>query len=252
MKCNFTDNFIHSYFDGELTAFRTVEFERHVLQCADCGAELVAQDFLRGRLQVARLYEAAPASLRRRIVGQLQSASPTTAVAKPAFWHSWQWLAAAAALVLVALVAWRISPGLHSDDYQAEFAAEIVDAHMHSLQPGHITGIASNDERTVKQWFEGKVKFALPVHDFANDGFALQGGRLDIIEGRPLAALVYARRGNLINVFIWSTPESDASPHVGSRQGYQWIDWRRRQLDFCAVSDDDPSDLEKLRQLIAG
>jgi anti-sigma factor RsiW len=185
-------------------------------------------------------------------VGQLQSASPTTAVAKPALWHSWQWLAAAAALVLVALVARRISPGLRSDDYQAEFAAEIVDAHMHSLQPGHITGIASNDERAVKQWFDGKVKFALPVHDFANDGFALRGGRLDIMEGRPVAALVYARRGNLINVFIWSTPESDASPHAGSRQGYQWIDSRKGQLDFCAVSDDDSSDLEKLRQLIAG
>jgi anti-sigma factor RsiW len=252
MKCDFADAFLHSYLDGELNAFRAVEFERHMLHCADCGAELVAQDFLRGRLQVAQLYEPAPASLRRKIVGQLQSVAPTTAVAKPAFWHSSQWLAAAAALLLVALPAWKISPGLRTDDYQAEFAAEIVDAHMHSLQPGHITGIASNDERAVKQWFQGKVKFALPVRDFANDGFALQGGRVDIIEGRPVAALVYARRGNLLSVFIWSTPEPDTSPHTGSQQGYQWMDWRRSQLEFCAVSDVDPADLEQLRQLIAG
>jgi anti-sigma factor RsiW len=156
------------------------------------------------------------------------------------------------ALLLVALVAWRISPEFRSDDYQAEVAAEIVDAHMHSLQPGHITGIASHDEHAVKQWFDGKVKFALPIRDFAKDGFALQGGRIDIIEGRPVAALVYARRGNLINAFIWSTPEPDASPHAGSRQGYQWIEWRRGKLDFCAVSDADSADLEQLRQLIAG
>jgi anti-sigma factor RsiW len=252
MKCDFADAFLHSYLDGELRAFRTVEFERHMLHCADCGSELVAQDFLRGRLQVAQLYEAAPASLRRKIREQLNHIAPTTAVAEPALRHWWHWLAAAAALLLVALVAWKISPELRTDDYQAEFAAEIVDAHMHSLQPGHITGIASNDERAVKQWFEGKVKFALPVRDFANDGFALQGGRLDIIEGRPVAALVYARRGNLINVFIWSTPEPDASPHTGSRQGYQWIDWRKGHLDFCAVSDADPADLEQLHQLIAG
>jgi anti-sigma factor RsiW len=104
MKCNFADAFLHGYLDGELSAFRTVEFERHMLHCADCGAELVAQDFIRGRLQVAQLYEPAPASLRRKIGANLKYA-PTTAVAKPGFWHRWHWLAAAAALLLVALVA---------------------------------------------------------------------------------------------------------------------------------------------------
>lgn len=249
MKCDFTGALLHSYLDGELSAFRAVEFERHMLRCADCGAELVAQDFLRGRLQVAQLYEAAPASLRTKIGAQLKHVVATSTVSKPMFWH---WLTAAAALLLVALLAWKISPEFRSDDYQAEFAGEIVDAHMHSLQPGHIIGIASNDERAVKQWFEGKVKFVLPVRDFANDGFALQGGRVDIIEGRAVAALVYARRGNLINVFIWSTPDADASPREGSRQGYQWTDWRTGKLEFCAVSDADPADLERLRKLIAG
>jgi len=248
MKCDFADAFLHSYLDAELSPFRTVEFERHMLHCPECGAELVAQDFLRARLQVAQLYEPAPASLRRKIGAQLQPVAPATAISRSDFWHL---LAAAVALLLVALLAWKISPEFRSDNYQAEFAEEIVDAHMHSLQPGHLTGIASNDERAVKQWFEGKVKFVLPVRDFANDGFALQGGRLDVIEGRPVAALVYARRGNLINVFIWSTLEPDVSPHAGSRQGYQWIDWRTSQLDFCAVSDADPADLEQLQQLIA-
>ncbi len=108
MKCDFADAFLHSYLDGELSAFRTAEFERHMLHCADCGSELVAQDFLKSRLQFAQFYYPAPASLRRKIVGQLQSAAPTTAVAKPAFWHRWQGLAAASALLLVALLAWRI------------------------------------------------------------------------------------------------------------------------------------------------
>jgi len=249
MKCDFTNALLHSYLDGELSAFRAVEFERHMLRCADCGAELVAQDFLRGRLQVAQLYEAAPASLRRKIGAHLKCVAATPVISKSDLWH---WLAAAAAILLVALLAWKISPEFRGDDYQAEFAGEIVDAHMHSLQPGHIIGIASNDERAVKQWFEGKVKFVLPVRDFVNDGFALQGGRVDIIEGRPVAALVYASRGNLINVFIWSAPDADASPREGSRQGYQWIDWRAGKLEFCAVSDADPAGLERLRQLIGG
>ena len=249
MRCDFSDSLLHSYFDGELNAFRTTEFELHLQRCADCSAELVTQDILSGRLQAAHLYECAPVSLRRKIREDILEVAPTTAVTQPRLWH---WLAAAAALLLIALVGWKVSPQLRSDDYQAEFAEEIIEAHQHSLQPGHITGIASNDEQAVKKWFDGKVKFALPVHDFANDGFALQGGRLDLVYGRTVAALVYARRGHLINVFIWPTREPDSSPHEGSRQGFQWVDWREGKMGFCAVSDADPAELEQLRQLIAG
>ena len=84
----------------------------------------------------------------------------------------------------------------------AEAASEIIDAHLRSLQPGHITVIASNDEHAVKAWFDGKLKFAFPVRGFTNDGFPLQGGRLDVVEGCPVAALVYSRREHPVNVFI--------------------------------------------------
>jgi anti-sigma factor RsiW len=109
--------------------------------------------------------------------------------------------------------------------------------------------VNSTDPRTAKSWFEGKVKFVFPVRNFADDGFALQGGRVDIVQGRTVAALVYRSRGQLFNVFIWNTRESDGPPHTGSRQGYQWIDWRKDKLEFCAVSDAAPGDLERLQRL---
>src|SRR5260370_31024865 len=93
----------------------------------------------------------------------------------------WQWLTAAAALLFIAFVLWRVSPEFRSDDYQAELADEIVDAHLRSLHPGHMTEIASNDERVVKGWFDAKLKFGLPVRDFARAGFALNGGRLGVV-----------------------------------------------------------------------
>lgn len=248
MRCDFADSLLHSYFDGELSAFRATEFERHLRRCADCTEELVVQDILRGRLQVTQLYEPAPASLRQRIRADLRSVGPVTAASQSRLWH---WLVAAAVLLIVALVAWRVSPELGSDDYRTEFAGEIIDAHLNSLQPGHMTGIASNDERAVLGWFDGKLKFALPVRDFANLGFALQGGRLDVVEGRTIAALIYGRGGHIINVFAWRTREAGTSPREGSRQGYHWIDWRKDEIEFCAVSDAAPADLEQLHQLFA-
>ena len=248
MKCDFADSLLQGYFDGELSGRRVAEFERHLRHCAHCATELVDLDLLRDRLQLARLYEPATASLRRKIAAPLHAITSTAAASQPLLWH---WLAAAAALLFVVIVLGRVGRGLPSDDYQAELAGEIVDAHARSLQPGPVTGIASDDERAVKGWLDGRAGFAVPVRDFANDGFALKGGRVDVIEGRAVAVLVYERDRHPINVFVWRTREQDSPARTGSRRSFQWIDWRKGKMEFCAVSDTDPVVLEQLHQLMS-
>ena len=247
MKCDLTDSLLHSYFDGELSTLDAVEFGRHVEECSDCGPTLVNLDLLSGALQLSQLYAPAPASLLREVRYKLSSMTPARASAKPLLW---QWAAAAAALLLLALAAWKLSPQLGDDDYETEIAGEIVDMHMRSLEAGYTTGITSHDERVVKEFVERKLKFALPVRDFADGGFVLQGGRVDVVEGRSMAALVYAHEGRLIDVFIWPTRKPDSSPRVGSQRSFQWVDWRKGKLEFCAVSDVDPTDLKQLYRLI--
>ncbi len=247
MSCDYPESLLQGYFDGELGALGAAEFERHLHHCVHCAAELVDLDLLSERLQLAQLYESAPVALGKKIRADLRAAAPRNATPQPLLWH---WLAAAAALLLLTIAVWRVSPEPSTDDYRVELAEEIVDAHVRSLQPGSLTGISSNDEQAVEAWFKAKLSFALPVHDFANDGFALQGGHMDVVERRSVAVLVYARRGHLINVFIWPTRERDTSASVGSRHGYQWTDWRKGKVEFCAVSDADPGDLEQLHQLI--
>ncbi|HLZ12397.1 MAG TPA: zf-HC2 domain-containing protein [Candidatus Acidoferrum sp.] len=247
MRCEFADSLLQGYFDGELTGASAAEFERHLQHCVDCPVELVDLDLLRGRLQVARLYEVAPASLRRKIYAELRPEAPKTVMAKPLVW---QWLAAAAALVLLAVAGWQLNPFLRTDDYQAEVAEEIVEAHVHSLEPGHLTGIRSADVQAVNGWFSAKVSFAPPVHNYSKEGFELQGGRLDMVEGRTVAAVVYEHNGHRINVFAWPTRERDDAPHAGSRQGYEWIAWRKAKMEFCAVSDMPAAELQPLQRLI--
>ncbi|HET6928736.1 MAG TPA: zf-HC2 domain-containing protein [Candidatus Acidoferrum sp.] len=248
MKCDFADSLLQGYFDGELSSRRAAEFERHLQHCDFCATELVDLDWLSGALRLTRLYVPAPASLRRKIDAEVLPKAPAAAPSKPRLWH---WAAAAAALLFLAIGLWKVSLGLRSDDYQTELAGEIVEAHLRSLQPGPMAGIASNDERIIKGWFDANLKFAFPVRNFTEAGFALNGGRLDVVEGRSVAVLAYEHNGHPINVFIWPTRERDTSPREGSRQGFQWVDWRKDRLEFCAVSGAAPADLEQLNRLMS-
>jgi len=248
MSCDFTHSGLHGYFDGELSVVRAAEFKHHLAHCSDCIDELAALSSVRGSLKHAQLYESAPSSLVRKIRADLYSVAPKTS---PSLHLAWRALAAAAALLFIVLILWRVVPGTRKEeDYQAEFAAEIVDAHLRSLLPGQATNVSSTDPRTVRAWLEEKVQFAVPVHDLANNGFVLQGGRVDVVQGRTVAALVYRGGDQLFNVFIWRTSESDSSPRASSRQGYQWIAWRKDKLEFCSVSDAAPADLARLHQLL--
>ena len=250
MGCDYVRTALHGYLDGELDATRSGEFERHLENCRECANTLAAEESLRSALQRSSLYEQAPVSLRNKIRADLQAAAPARITQRiPA----WRWLAVAASILVVATISWYAWPRTQTNAAaSAPFtAAELIDAHVRSLQPGHLTDVASTDQHTVKPWFTGKIDFAPPVKDFADEGFPLIGGRLDVLAGRNVAAIVYARRKHIINVFVLPTKEPDTPIHPpGLRQGYQWLHWRHQGMEYCAVSDVSLSDLNELAQLI--
>jgi anti-sigma factor RsiW len=248
MSCNRSTTILHGYFDNELDAVGAADFERHLEQCANCVNTLEALESMRSSLSVAQLYEKAPAALRKKILAGVGSLRPVTVSSTRVVW---QWLAVAAALVLVIYTGVRVASPHRGDNYETVLAAEIIDAHLRSLQPGHLIDVVSTDQHTVKPWFDGRLDFSPPVRDFADQGFPLQGGRVDVVHGRSVAALVYGRRKHFVNVFIWPADEKDVVSRSGSQQGYQWTEWRTGGMEFCAVSDAAPSALEQLRDLLA-
>jgi anti-sigma factor (TIGR02949 family) len=252
VSCDLTQCVLHGYVDGELDAARAADFERHLLSCPECVAALEAQEALRASIQRAGLYERAPTTLRQKVDTELGGSRRRTPVTIDSASHasSWRWLALAAGFVLAATLVWKLIPGPHGDSSEATYASAIVDAHLRSLQPGHLEDVISTDQHTVKPWFDGKIDFAPPVRDFASDGFPLLGGRLDVVHGRTVAVLVYGRRKHVINVFIWPAAQGDSPPQSGSQLGYNWVDWRKSGMELCAVSDANAADLDALRRLL--
>jgi anti-sigma factor (TIGR02949 family) len=247
MSCDFPGTLLHAYLDGELDAVRAAEFERHLEDCRECTTTLGAIESLRSSFQRAQLYETAPPELRSKIRRELKS--PATGSRGSAV-AAWRWLAVAAAILVVTGVAWFSLPRFRATRPESVTAAEVIDAHIRSLQPGHLTDVASTDQHTVKPWFDGKLDFVPPVHDFVDEGFPLLGGRLDVLGERNVAALVYGRRKHFVNVFVWPTKEPDTPIHPpGSRQGYHWVHWRHQGMEFCAVSDTSEQDLHDLAEL---
>lgn len=250
MSCELSQTVLHGYFDAELDAVRAAEFERHLQTCPECQTSLDSMEALRTRLQKSDLYERVSPELARRVRQQLgfdsaarrhSSFTARRSFLIPAF--------AIAALVVIIAIA---LPLAQNRAQTQRVTAELIDAHIRSLQPGHLADVQSTDQHTVKPWFDGKLEFIPPVSDFANQGYPLVGGRLDVIDGHNVAALVYARRKHLINLFVWSAVRAGSvSDGSGLRQGYSWITWKSGDSEFCLVSDVSAADLQELKNLIS-
>ena len=260
MSCKLTQRFVPGYIDGELDLSRTIEMETHLQVCAECAQELERLQGLRAALQRGSLMYAAPEGLRERIQSSLRVSAPAEVRDRSSGWPALQfwrpllllrWAGAFAVLALCAVTAWQLLPGLRGPTSDQRLAAEVLTSHVRSLEASHLMDVASTDQHTVKPWFDGKLDFSPPVEDLAGDGFPLVGGRLDYLEGREVAALVYQRRKHFINVFVWpGASGSNSTQRVESRQGYNLMRWSRGGFQFWAVSDVSAQDLSEFVRLL--
>jgi anti-sigma factor RsiW len=240
-----------AYFDGELDTARGRAFEDHLAACPDCTHELAALRDLRDALQDESFRHRPPADLAGRVHEMLGQAGEAPGLAPSRSSSRWTTrLAAAAALAAAVLfgasltLAWR-TPS--SDD---RLAAEVTAGHARSLLADHLFDVASTDRHTVKPWFQGRADFSPPVLDLKEQGFPLAGGRLDFLDGRTAAALVYHRRQHVINLFIWPSDRGESGPKTLSRRGYNLAHWTAAGLNFWAVSDLNADELRDFARLV--
>jgi anti-sigma factor RsiW len=239
---------LHAYFDGELPAAEAAALTRHVEGCADCRAALAQLEAARGALRRFAGVQA-PQPLRASILRALDAEEQQSRPARTAdpLWRRPFWLgmlggvggsAVAAALAFLLLFA-----------PQASLLDQLVNAHVHSLTPGHLIAVVSTDRHTVKPWFAGRTDVSPVVADFADQGYPLVGGRTDAIDRQRAAVVVYRHGAHFINVFSWKSATGEPAADI-TRSGYHMAFWRTGDLMYCAVSDTGWAELQGLEQLL--
>jgi anti-sigma factor RsiW len=224
-----------------------LDVETHLATCRECSTAARAQQELSRtiRSNVSR-FEPSEGFVERvqssiappAIVPRRRSPLRALAVA----------VACAAALALVWFEA-RWTSG--TIDAERSLADQVVAAHVRSLQVDHLTDVASSDRHTVNPWFQGKVPFVPSARDFVDGGFALVGGRLEYVDGRAVAALVYRHGPHPLNVFTWpSSEEKDAPLHVLDVRGFSVGHFSHAGLQRWIVSDADPGAITRLTELL--
>lgn len=221
--------------DGELDAANTALVEAHVARCEGCRAELERLQALQNLLRGDGVRHRAPESLERRV-----AAMPELAPRAANDNRLLRWLAPGVVGALAASLAILALPG---GSEQAMIDQQLVSSHVRSLQPGHLTDVQTTNQHIVKPWFNGKIDFAPPVPELADKGFPLAGGRLDSINGKTVAAIVYHRRLHTVNLFVWPAKESAARSRI--EDGFALAEWSEDGLRFAAVSDIPPQELQQ-------
>ena len=194
-------------------------------------------------------YYKAPEHLRTRIRAHL--AEQARERDRPRFWR---WAGHGLGFALTAALTWNAALLTAQSNPEERLAGEVMSAHVRSLlADSHLNDVVSTDQHTVKPWFQGRLDFAPVVTDLAASGYALDGGRLDYLNGRPVAAITYRHRLHVVNLFEWpAAGAADTKPALQVRNGYSVVHWTRGGLEYWAVSDAAGADILQFAHLLPG
>jgi anti-sigma factor RsiW len=240
MIASVTDNDelqLNVYCDGELDLASAAAFERRLAEDETLRAEYTRLMSLR---QMFRSFPQSdvPAGLQARILSTLDAERPNRI--KALRQRSWSFQALAAAAVFGAVISSSVMMTIERFDQREDVASQVVAGHIRSLLAPQPFDVASSDRHTVKPWFTARLPESPEVPDLATQGFALLGGRVDVIGHDPVATIVYRHAAHTVSLTTLRPGQSVSDQAVA---GYNVRSWSDADFTYVAVSDLPAADL---------
>jgi anti-sigma factor RsiW len=250
---------INAFVDGELELTGQLEIEERMRSDPALREEVDALRQLRAALRERAEYHAAPAGLRARIAALATPAAtpapPPATRRAPAVVGAaiWRWLGShpmAASFGLVAALALALNLAWLRSAQDERLLDEVVASHVRATLGQHLVDVASSDHHTVKPWLSSKLDFSPPVSELPIPGSVFLGGRVDYLDGRPVAALVYRQGQHVVNAFVWPGGTTDSRVKFAAERGFQTAHWSHGGMNHWVISDVNPREFATIVQAI--
>jgi anti-sigma factor RsiW len=228
---------LNAYCDGELDSVAASEFERRITNNVSLKTEY---DRLMLLLQAVRSLPdfEVPSNLQARIQSQLRTERRSNIAGLRR--RSWSLQGLAAAAFFGAVTSASVTMTIERFGEDKDVASQVVSSHMRGLLAPRAFDIASSDRHTVKPWFTARLPASPQVPDLSAHGFALLGGRVDVIDYDPVPTIVYGQGAHTISL---TTLRSEGPLPEQAVAGYNVRSWREANFTYVAVSDLPGADL---------
>jgi anti-sigma factor RsiW len=228
---------LNAYCDGELDPASANEFERRMANDESLKARYNRLVSLRQSVRSLPQFDM-PAGLQARIQARLDAERPSNVTVLRR--RSWSYQALAAAAVFGAVISSSVMITLEQYAQRENVANQVVAGHIRSLLAPQPFDIASSDRHTVKPWFTARLPESPQVPDLAAQGFALLGGRVDVVGHDPVATIVYRHAAHTVSLTTLRPGRSVSEQMIA---GYNVRSWSDGNFTYVAVSDLPSADL---------
>ncbi|MBC7635885.1 MAG: anti-sigma factor [Acetobacteraceae bacterium] len=208
------ENLLVGYADGELDAATTTEVEAYIAANPDAERMLA-------------LHRETTALLRADFAESLYAKGPTTVAPtmRPRRPVLRRWMATAAAVMLAVLGygAGAIWPDLLMSA-RPRMLSEVAEYHaVYSRETSHLVEVPASQIDHLKAWLGRRIKGTLVIPDFSAAGLTFARGRMVVIDGAPVAELMYTRADGLPIGFCMFWHDATPSPILVERREKQYL-----------------------------
>lgn len=247
---------VNAYVDGEMDLASHLRFEERLKLDAGLRGQVESLRQLSQSLHKGADYHPAPDALRARMAAIAQTqALPQPGRLPPSRnrlrarlgeWLAWRPLVAGMALATFAAVS--VTAVLLRVGAEGRLRQELVASHVRATMAQRSIDVASSDQHTVKPWFATQLDYSPPVLPLDVPGASILGGRVDYVDGRRVAVIVYQQGKHVVDHYIWPTREGEEPVKVTVVNGIRIAQWSRAGMAHRLVSDLNPEELQMLVQ----
>jgi anti-sigma factor RsiW len=233
-----------AYCDGELDPAAAGEFERRLAADELLKARYTRLMSLRQAVRALPQVDM-PSDLQAKIQARLKAETERSTAERPSNVtvlrrRSWSFQALAASAVFGAVISGSVLKTIDRFGREDTVASEVVAGHIRGLLAPQPFDIASSDRHTVKPWFTSRLPESPQVPDLAAQGFTLLGGRVDVINNRPVATIVYKHAAHTVSLTTLRAGQTVPEQTIA---GYNVRSWSDGNFTYVAVGDLPSADL---------